>query len=235
MRITAALLAILALTTAATAADLVIEEAPVAVLPATAWDGAYIGIHAGGAGGTEEDNQSEFFEESEQQMIADSFDLTGWLLGLHAGANIQMDSFVLGLEGVVDVTNIEGSADYEYFDGQNNYYGTLSFANTWQASLNVRAGVAIDALLLYGSLGVAIADGTLTNDGDKGDPYGDSTTHVGWTVAAGIEYLFDENWSGRLEARYSDFGSADYDLGYMEPVEASFSHTALTAGISYHF
>lgn len=232
MRITAALLAILALTTAASAADLIIEEAPVAVLPAATWDGAYIGIHAGGAGGTEEDNQSELFEESEQQQIADSFDLSGWLLGLHAGANIQMDSFVLGLEGVVDVTNIEGSADYDYgFD----YTGTLSFSSNWQASLNVRAGYAIDALLLYGSLGVAIADGTLTDAPDYYETFSDSSTHVGWTVAAGLEYLFDENWSGRLEARYSDFGSADYDLGWKEPVEASFSHAALTAGISYNF
>jgi outer membrane immunogenic protein len=234
MRIAAALFAILALTTAASAADLIIEEAPVAVLPAATWDGAYIGIHVGGAGGTEKDNQSEFFLQSQQS--ADSFDLSGWLLGLHAGANIQMDSFVLGLEGVVDVTNIEGSADYVYY-GQYDYIGTLSFASTWQASLNVRAGVAIDALLVYGSLGVAIADGTLTDDGDEpvDNTWEDSTTHVGWTAAAGVEYLFDENWSGRLEARYSDFGSSDYDIGFLDLVEVSFSHAALTAGLSYNF
>lgn len=233
MRITLAIFSALALTTAASAADLVIEEAPVFVTPAATWDGAYLGIHVGGASGTENDNQSEFFDEIIQ--AGDSFDLSGWLLGVHAGANFQMDSFVLGLEGVVDVTNIEGSTDYSYYGEPENYTGTLSFANSWQASLNVRAGVAIDAVLLYGSLGVAIADGTLTDATDYDGTYEDSTTHVGWTVAAGVEYLFDENWSGRIEARYSAFGDADYDLGFKEPVQASFSHAALTAGISYRF
>lgn len=230
MRITAALLAIFTLTSAATAADLVIDEPPVAVAPAATWEGAYIGIHVGGAGGTETDNQSDMFDEGQP---ADSFDLSGWLLGLHAGANLQMDSFVLGLEGVVDVTNIEGSADYDYGLGDT---GTLSFSSDWQASLNVRAGVAMDALLLYGSLGVAIADGTLTDATDNYGTYSDSTTHVGWTVAAGAEYMFDPNWSGRVELRYSDFGDADYDLGYKAgPVTASFTTTALTVGLSYKF
>jgi len=229
MRVTAALLAVLSITSTATAADLIVEEPPVAVAPAATWEGAYIGIHVGGAGGTEEDNQSDFFEENEQ--IADSFDLSGWLLGLHAGANIQMDSFVLGLEGVVDITSIEGSADYNYGRG---YTGTLSFSNDWQASLNVRAGLAMEALLLYGAAGVAIAGGTLTDESDFDGTYSDSSTHVGWTVAAGAEYMFDANWSGRIEARYSSFGDADYDL-YKSPTQVSFTTTALTVGLSYKF
>jgi opacity protein-like surface antigen len=233
MRVTAALLAVLSLTSAAAAADLVIEEPPVAVAPAATWAGAYVGIHVGGAGGTETDNQSEIFDGG--PAPADSFDLSGWLLGLHAGANLQMDSFVIGLEGVVDVTNIEGSADYEYYDGQDPYTGTLSFTSNWQASLNVRAGVAVDTLLFYGAAGVAIADGTLHDDSDEDGVYEDTATHVGWTVAAGAEYMFDPNWSGRVELRYSDYGDADYDLGWDDPVTASFTTTALTVGLSYRF
>lgn len=231
MRFAAGLLATLALTTAASAADLIIEQPPVFVPPPATWDGAYIGIHAGGADGTETDNQSEFYEDIAQP--ADTFDLTGWLIGLHAGANVQMDNFVLGVEGVVDLTDVNGSADYEYGRGAT---GTLSFSSNWQASLNARAGVAIDALLLYGSVGVAFAEGTLTDEPDFGSTYEDTATHIGWTVAAGLEYMFDENWSGRVEARYSDFGDADYDLGFKDgDVTAGFTQTALTVGLSYGF
>lgn len=237
MRITAALLASLMLTTAAGAADLIIEQPPT-VVPTAAWDGFYFGIHGGGATGTETDDQSEFFGGGGGGgTTADSISIGGWLLGLHAGANVQMDSFVLGVEGIVDLTNIEGEQDYDYYDGQSDYYGTLHFASNWQASLNVRAGVAIDTLLLYGSLGVAVADGTLTDSVYSPDPYTyeDSATHVGWTIAAGAELMFDENWSGRVEVRHTQFGDADYDLGFMEPVTASFSTTALTVGLSYRF
>ena len=236
MRYAITVIATLAVTTASNAADLVIEAEPVYIAPAPTltWEGPYIGVHGGWAWGTETDNQSDILlpDPVEPGLVADEIDLDGWLVGAHAGANMQWDSFVLGLEGVVDLTDVSGTADYDY-DGLT---GTLGFQNNWQASLNVRAGFAAEALLFYGSVGIAAADGTLTDTPTEGTATSDDNTHVGWTVAAGVEYKFDPSWSARLEARYSDFGDADYDLGYETGnVTSSFTQTAVTFGLSYHF
>ena len=61
--------------------------------------------------------------------------------------------------------------------------------------------------------------------------YDESKTFLGRTVGAGIEHAFTDNWIGRFEYRYADFGSeafpGDIKIGLNE-------HT-LRAGVSYKF
>jgi outer membrane immunogenic protein len=77
---------------------------------------------------------------------------------------------------------------------------------------------------------------------DTYDPI--SRTRVGWTVGGGIEYAVTNNWSLRVEYRYSDFGHAsihpvtfDAALGGGADVFITrrFSENRVQAGFSYRF
>ncbi|MET4632565.1 outer membrane protein [Kaistia defluvii] len=232
----------------ARAADLTYEPAPVVVAPAAFnWSGFYAGVHAGYAWGSEDDNQSSLFGDPPTPQIltdsiADSFDMDGFIGGVHAGYNWQMDQFVFGVEGDLDYANLKGSEGYAGYVtnfGGDFVTGELQMESQWQASLRARAGYAFDNFLVYGTGGIAFADGKMSSNGyneDLGASFSsdDSNTHVGWTAGVGAEYAFSPNWIARAELRYSDFGHKTYQL-LEGPVDADFTQTAVTVGLSYKF
>jgi len=241
--LTAAAASVLALGVgAAQAADLTYEPAPVVVAPAAFnWSGFYAGVHAGYGWGSEDDNQSNLFGVEEQDITADNFDMDGFIGGVHAGYNWQMDQFVFGVEGDVDYSNIKGSEGYAGYVPSfgESVTGNLEMKSQWQASARLRAGYAFDNFLVYATGGVAIADGKLSSNGNytiDGVGFGsdDTNTHVGWTIGAGAEYAFTPNWIARAELRYTDFGNKTYQL-FEGPVDASWTQTAVTVGLSYKF
>lgn len=224
------------------AADLIpepVEVAPPAAMPFD-WSGFYAGVHAGYAWGSESDNQGTVVSENGPLGFgtsADSFNLSGFVGGVHGGYNWQAGQFVFGVEGDIDYADISGSHNYNYFGG--GVTGDLSLESNWQASARLRAGYAIDNFLVYGTGGIAFADATLSSAGwseYRGGPFSsdDGNTHVGWTVGTGAEYAFSQNWIGRAELRYSDFGNKTYQL-LEGPVEASWTQTTISAGLNYKF
>lgn len=220
----------------ALAADAVVyEPAPVEVTPIFIWTGGYVGLHAGYAWGRESDNLSEFILQPEVTGVteADRFDVDGFVGGLHAGYNWQSGSFVYGVEGDIDYTNVKGDHDFDIGGGTGN----LSLNSDWQGSVRLRAGYAVDTWLFYGTGGVAFGRAELEASASGYDTVSDKNTHVGWTLGAGVEKAFTPNWVGRLEARYTDFGSENYNLGtdFGESVESDWNQTAVTVGLSYKF
>jgi len=210
----------------ALAADAVVEET--AVAPVFIWTGGYVGLHAGWAWGQENDNLSEVLAEAE----ADEFDVEGFIGGIHAGYNWQSGSFVYGVEGDIDYADINGDAQFG-----RRLAGNLSLDSDWQGSLRLRAGYAIDTWLLYATGGVAFGHAELeVSYSDIPVAGSDDNTHVGWTIGGGVEKAFTPNWIGRLEVRYTDFGSEDYELSNAgDSVEANWNQTAVTVGLSYKF
>jgi len=206
---------------AANAADLIVEDAPMAEIAATGdWTGAYVGGHIGWVSGNVD------WELIPQPGPADNYGISGWLLGAQGGYNWQMDTFVLGLEGDVSLGDVVSDEDLSGFiDRQIN----------WEASLRARAGVAFDAVLLYATAGVAVANSTTEIFGLLDD----TQTHIGWTVGVGAEAMVAENVSAKLEYRYSDFGAATYDFITIIPPGLSSDSTitqhSLTAGVNFHF
>ena len=167
---------------------------------------------------------------------ADSFDVSGFIGGAHAGYNFQFGTFVVGIEGDVDFSGAEGDNDFRA-NGDVTTVGNLSLDVNWQASLRARAGVAVDRFLIYGTGGVAFADADLDFEGTVDDVAFDSSdgqSFVGWTIGLGAEYAFTDNLLGRLEVRYTDFGDQDFDLDGTT-VNVDWTQTAVMAGISYKF
>jgi outer membrane immunogenic protein len=230
----------------ASAADLAPQAAePVApVVTLYNWTGPYVGLHAGYGWGRENDNQSGLFPPSEAGpppqepqptlLRADKFNMNGFVGGAHLGYNYQIEQFVIGAEADLDYADLKGSHNYAYSGVAT---GRLRMKSEWQGSLRLRAGYAIDNLLLYGTGGLAFANGKLSDSGLlSGAPYASSSsnTHLGWTIGLGAEYAFTQNWIGRAEVRYTDFQKKGYDTANGR-VKAGWHQTTATLGISYKF
>jgi outer membrane immunogenic protein len=183
------------------AADLVYQGSTYA--PVYDWSGVYVGIHTGAGW-------------SRIATVNGANDLNGWLLGAHAGVNAQSGDLVYGLEG-----------DLGYRWNRTNLAAPGWRAwTTWEGSLRGRLGFALDRTLLYGTGGVAFT--SLHFDGPLGPA---NRSYTGWTIGAGVEHAFTDNWSARLEYRYTDFGSRTYPNG----VAVRLSDHAMRVGVSYKF
>jgi outer membrane immunogenic protein len=57
----------------------------------------------------------------------------------------------------------------------------------------------------------------------------------GYTVGGGLEYLFAQNWSGKIEYQYYNFGRRNFTFnGQFNPGVLNEEQT-IKAGLNYHF
>ncbi|RUV16840.1 outer membrane protein [Mesorhizobium sp. M7A.F.Ca.MR.245.00.0.0] len=213
---------LVAVSGSAFAAD-ALTSAPVAY----EWTGAYVGAQIGYGWGDVDSHDSEIGTGSSDW--SDSWKSNGVLGGIHVGYNQAFDSIVLGVEADLEASGASGSVD-------SAYAGNIKTKIDVQGSLRARLGYATGPALLYATGGLAVAhfdtkydDGTTTDDS--------SNTKAGWTVGAGIEYAFAQNWTTRVEYRYSDFGTFTdnpaTDSGYLYPTDVTTQ--AVRVGVSYKF
>jgi outer membrane immunogenic protein len=211
----------IALTGSAFAADLT-PPPPVYVPPAPySWTGLYVGGQIGYGWGNDPVHTT-FFSPGIAAVpgevpipgvpsvyLNDSVSNSpqGVIGGGHIGYNLQINQWVVGLEGTVDGTSISKNA-FDPFTGL-----TLGTRTGVQGSIRARAGIAWDRFLIYATGGAAFAG--ITNNytdtlgvitGVPGVSDGISKTRAGWTVGGGLAYAITDNWSVRAEYRYSDFG-----------------------------
>ncbi|MBN9040010.1 MAG: porin family protein [Rhizobiales bacterium] len=145
-------------------------------------------------------------------MLGGSSDGT-FLGGVQAGYDYQFaPNWVMGLE-----------ANYSFKDTNSN------FANRGLGSVTGRLGYTWGPALLYVKGGYGWADSRFSNG------FGGNGGRDGYTVGGGLEYLFTQNWSGKIEYQYFDFGT----VNFVTPaaVAGSFrndEHT-IKAGINYRF
>ncbi|TWG93768.1 outer membrane immunogenic protein [Mesorhizobium sp. J18] len=175
----------------ALAADIITEAppappaAPMEVPPVATWAGPYAGVALGwGFSG-----QSEV--EGGPEVESD-----GFVGNVFAGWNWQSGSFVYG---------VEGDIGYNGMDGSENGYETERGVD---GSLRARLGfAATDNLLIYGTAGGA-AERLEVSEAGIGS---ETQTMLGWTAGAGMDAKLTENVFGRLEYRYTDYGSEDFN------------------------
>lgn len=153
---------------------------------------------------------------------------SGFIGGGQIGYNWQVQQFVLGVEADAVYSDLKGSsASASRTFGAPLIIGapvtqtvTVDYGRTnWMASFRGRLGFAADRVLFYATGGAAVADfggvtttvvngpGIAIPAGSFAASSGGSTTRWGWTVGAGIEWAFNNQWSLAGEYRHSDFGS----------------------------
>ena len=65
---------------------------------------------------------------------------------------------------------------------------------------------------------------------------GGTSTNVGWTVGAGLEFAIAGHWSAKAEYLYVDLGKFNCGAGCGAPVDnVSFTTSLVRGGINYRF
>jgi len=206
-------IAALGMVSAASAADLLINNAPSydPVSPSGAWDGLWLGAFGGFGWGTFKDTDDALLPTETE------FDANGWLLGVNATANFSLgNGIVLGAITDAAWANIAGEVTDH------------SYSVDWLASARGKVGFDGGAFLPYLTAGLAVAGASFDEDG-----YDDSQMHVGWTAGAGVDMALTESINVTAEYRYSDYGTAEYDLS--KTTELGLSTSTITAGVSFKF
>ncbi|MGH6811693.1 MAG: outer membrane protein [Methylocella sp.] len=228
----------IAIAAPAFAADLGTRPPPPVYLPPPpifTWTGLYLGGQIGYAWGSDPIDVVDFTGFSPPAFF--NTKPQGVIGGAHLGYNLQINQWVVGLEGTVDGTSVEGTRT------SAGGFVTMHSNADVQGSIRARLGVAFDRVLIYGTGGAAFAG--ITNGYTLGAPFfvndeTDSKTRTGWTVGGGLEYAVTNNWSIRAEYRYSDFGrSPDFPFSPITLGTVSFTHhltqSQVQAGFSYKF
>jgi outer membrane immunogenic protein len=116
--------------------------------------------------------------------------------GVYGGYNMQSGQIVYG-----------GETDLNY-SGVDSKNGARKAEQGLNGSLRARVGVDLNPVLLYGTAGVAATNAEMKDATTKADK-----TLLGWTAGAGAEAFVTNNITARVEYRYSDYGSKNFNLG----------------------
>ena len=221
-------LAAIAGTVPVLAADLPVRtytKAPaLAAPPIYNWTGFYVGGHLGGA-----------FNGNEKFAGLSNNNDGRFLGGVQFGGDYQFASnWVVGIEG-----------QYSWLNNNKNALAFPGFGYSFSynqrgiGSVAGRVGYAWGPTLLYIKGGYAYSDYSdyLSLNGAPAAFSLDGGHHDGYTVGAGLEYMFAQSWSGKIEYQYYNFGNANF----VTPVAlAAFGRDRLDehsvkAGINYRF
>lgn len=184
-------LGLFALSGTAFAADVVSEEppapAPVAELPVASWAGPYVGLNVGYG----------FSGRTKEKDFGVETDTKGFVGSVFGGYQWQQENFVYGAEAELGYNGVKGDDN-----GINSKAG-------FEGSLRARLGYAVTPeILLYGTGGLA---GRSLKVEDTVLGASDTATMVGWTAGLGTDIKLTDNVFGRVEYRYTDFGSKSFD------------------------
>lgn len=202
------------------AADLAIKAAP---SPVYQWSGCYVGGNVGfGGNGT---NFSTSVIPGTYLVAADAANInqggsggangTNLVGGGQVGCNLQVNTFVFGVEGDYDYfrsnPNFNNNTGNTLSDGVTPFAVTQSVTTNYLATVRPRIGIAADRNLAYITGGVAFTNANYSetyNDGNGA--IGAASTSkflVGWAAGAGWEYAIAEHIDFRAEYLVAGFGN----------------------------
>ena len=204
----------------ANAADVVDEipvapAAPVENAPINTWSGPYVGVTLGYG------FSSETSVEEAGVLPGVDIDTDGFTAHGFAGINGQSGSFVYGVEGDVGYSGVKGED------------GGFETESGVDGSLRARLGYAVtENVLVYGTGGGAAKHMEVTDT--VAPTSSDSNTMLGYTVGAGVDAKLTENVFGRLEYRYTDYGSETFTVGGADrEIEANENRIGVGLGIKF--
>jgi outer membrane immunogenic protein len=179
------------------------------------WGGCYGGLTAGG-------------------VWSPGMDASGFIGGGQVGCKWLWGSFVGGGEADLQYTGLDGSRDLFAASASAHQ----DFRSRWLATFRGRVGwLATPNINFYATGGLALANvntASTVNFNGTINSLSDSTTHAGWTLGAGLEWMFADRWSAKVEYLYVDLGHATNPL----PISnngLSLNENILRIGINYHF
>ena len=198
---------------------------PAYVAPIYNWTGFYIGGHLGGA----------FTSDNNFNGLTTGNNGNGRFLGgVQVGADWQFaTNWVFGAEGQFSwLSGSVGAVFPSGFAYTNNQRGL--------GSITARVGYTWGPGLVYVKGGYAFSDNndSVTSPAGILVPFATSDDHRnGYTVGAGVEYMFAPNWSAKVEYQYYNFGNANFTAPAALVPSGSFSTDdhVVKVGVNYRF
>ena len=185
---------------------------------------------------------------------------SGFIGGGQIGYNFMASpSFLVGLE--TDIQGLAGSGSGTAINTATAPNGASNLANfvatnrlNWFGTLRGRLGYAfaptflgyVTGGLAYGGVSNSVtmfASNTINQSSSSFVTA--SGTRVGWTVGGGLEWMFAQNWSAKLEYLYYDLGTttaigavtsatSPFLLATVQSTTRTNGHI-VRAGVNYHF
>jgi opacity protein-like surface antigen len=196
------------------------------------WSGLKAGADAGAALGVARARNATYylFDTDETFGYAGGGNVSGALLGLHLGYDMQFGSLVAGVEVDWSWTSMAGVG--KIYDVR-----TVGFDFDSLATLRARAGWAHEKALFYVTGGAAWASpvGKLMFAGAPAAT--ERQAYQGWVAGLGFEYRIAPRWSVRAEYLHYDLGSRPFRLaapnGDIYSADMSMTADALRVGLTY--
>ena len=199
----------------------------VAASPIYNWTGFYIGGHIGG----DFVGTNVFNGNSNGRFIG----------GVQGGADYQFSpNWVIGVEANYSFKTNNSGNGYVFADPAGAGLFTTNANNRGIGSATGRLGYAVGPALFYVKGGYAFRNSNDAAVTVGGVPvaFTYNRSKDGYTVGGGLEYLFTQNWSGKIEYQYYNFGNRQFVVGPVALVGLgsfrSDEHT-IKAGINYRF
>lgn len=199
-------------------------------------------------------------------ITSGTFNMDGVIAGGQAGYNWQNNNWVWGIEGDLQWSDEKGSARFNCAatliagpclpgltflpPGVTGTSLLLDQHLEWFGTLRLRGGILVNPkTLLYATGGLAYGsikstgflNGNNANGAAVASIASNSEVRAGWTVGVGAEFMFNRNWSGKVEYLYMDLGNFgnNYTLAPLATIgvrtNSNFTDHILRAGINYHF
>lgn len=185
-----------------------------------------------------------------------SFDSTDFRGAGYLGYNWQVNPlWVVGLEADLGYANNEDKLNDRIPGLGTSGSSPSSYTEIeaeQDASIRLRGGYLIRPnIMIFGTAGVAElkikesvtcpADTNVCNPAVGIQSFSKSKTMTGWTVGAGVETAFGDNWLARIEYRYADYG--DYKLRAISPSISTYGADTkidtktqmINVGVAYKF
>jgi outer membrane immunogenic protein len=172
------------------------------------WTGFYGGLNVGYGSGSSD----VWVSPNDNNVHGDATnDPTGAVLGGTIGYNHQYSqNWLIGAEADFSWMDLQGEQGKRILDG--HYW-----SGGWDGlfTLRARVGYTVDTTLIYGTAGFAalhtneVIAGNATDEAAAGTDW-----RPGWVVGAGVEHMFTDRISGKIEYLHAGFGERSGSTGY---------------------
>ena len=215
------------------------------VTPPPAWAGFYIG---GNVGAIHQSGQSSVVNGSQEGVfipsgVYNADGATGATAGGQVGYNWQYRALVYGLEADAEYTGGSlgwGATTLPPFDHPGGTAGRQGF--DWLATVRGRLGLAVENVLVYSTAGLALGrlndhfGGLIAGYGCSCEnEFSTNSTQAGWVIGGGVETMWWDHWTVRVEGLYVDLGQRTVNAISNNSVEGVFSNSAVIGRIGVNY
>lgn len=177
------------------------------------WERSYFGAVLGGEFGKSSSKSGSVGYNADNEKW--DYNHSGLNVGAQMGYNRLWNRLVIGPEFELGYLGFKGDASQPDSPGGDTV-GKIE--SDFYTALRLRVGADVGRNLFFGTLGViGVNTKTQVVDNCNVAPCGGTTMdankkslEVGYTVGAGLEHMFENNWSLKFEYLYFDLGKKDF-------------------------